>query len=159
MWFYVAFVLAGLGWAALIVFPRRPWANFWLAGVFIPTILGVMYTLVLLLWWNAPPYPGDPLGFFSLSGLGKLFLNPGLLLAGWIDLLVMPLVVGAWMARRAALVRVPYVYLLPALLATAAFPGTGFVLFAIVVAIGGRWHNVAAFEAVPPTDSTPVTLP
>src|SRR5258706_5361625 len=108
--FFVAFAIAGLGWAALILFPRRQWANFWVAGIIIPSILGVLYTLALLLWWNAPPFPGHPLDFFTHAGLRRLFQNDGLLLAGWIDLLVMPLLVGAWMTRRAAQVKVPYVY-------------------------------------------------
>lgn len=156
--YYVTSGLAGIGWAALILFPRRPWANFWLAGVIVPTILGLMYTLTLLLWWNQPPFPGHPQDFFSLGGLRRLFQNDGLLLSGWIDLKVMPLVAGAWMARRAAQLRVPYVYLLPAMLATIAIPGTGFAIFILVVGLGGRWNNLAAVEGVPPTDSLPVTV-
>lgn len=156
--FYVTSALAGIGWAALILFPRRPWANFWLAGVIIPTILGLMYTVTLLTSWNAPPFPGHPQDFFSLFGLRRLFRNDGLLLSGWIDLKVMPLVAGAWMARRAAQLRVPYVYLLLAMLATIAVPGTGFAVFVLVVGLGGRWNNMAAVEGIPPTDSLPVTV-
>ncbi len=154
--FYVALALAGAGWASLILFPRRPWANFWFAGIIVPLILGIGYTLVLLLSWNEGPHPGDPKGFFSLGGLYGLFANDGLLLAGWIDLLVMPLIAGAWMARRAAQVKIPYVYLLLALVATLAVPGTGFVIFAVAAAIGGRLNNMAVFEGVPPVDCPPV---
>jgi hypothetical protein len=153
--FYVALAIAGAGWAALIVFPRRPWANFWFAGVIVPLILGIFYTLVLLLSWNANP-PGKVTGFLSLGGLFGLFQNPGLLLAGFIDLLVMPLIAGAWMTRRAAQVKIPYVYLFLCLIATLAVPGTGVVLFVIVASIGSRMNSMAAFEGVPPVDCEPV---
>jgi hypothetical protein len=153
--FYVALAIAGAGWAALIVFPRRPWSNFWFAGVIVPLILGIFYTLVMLLSWNANP-PGRITGFFSLGGLFGLFQNPGLLLAAWIDLLVMPLIAGAWMTRRAAQVKIPYVYLVLCLIATLALPGTGVVLFVIVSSIGSRMNSMATFEGVPPVDCEPV---
>lgn len=153
--FYVALAIAGAGWAALIVFPRRPWANFWFAGVIVPLILGVFYTLVLLLSWNESP-AGKVSGFLSLGGLFGLFQNPGLLLAGFIDLLVMPLIAGAWMTRRAAQVKIPYVYLFLSLIATLAVPGTGVVFFIIVASIGNRMSSMATFEDVPPVDCAPV---
>jgi hypothetical protein len=153
--FYVAMAIAGTGWAALIVFPRRPWANFWFAGVIVPLILGIFYTLVMLLSWNEPP-AGDPLNFFSHPGLMRLFTNSGLRLAAWIDLLVMPLMAGAWMTRRAAQVKIPYIYLLFCLIATLAVPGTGVVLFVIVASIGNRMNSMATFEGVPPVDCEPV---
>src|SRR5260221_2581941 len=153
--FYVALAIAGTGWAALIVFPRRPWANFWFAGVIVPLILGIFYTLVMLLSWNEAP-AGHPIDFFSHPGLARLFSNSGLRLAAWIDLLVMPLIAGAWMTRRAAQVKIPYVYLFLCLVATVALPGTGVVLFVIAASIGGRMNSMATFEGVPPVDCAPV---
>jgi uncharacterized membrane protein YoaK (UPF0700 family) len=85
-----------------------------------------------------------------------LFLNLGLLLAGYIDLVVMPLILGAWMARKATQIRMPYIYLLPCLLLTFVVPGTGFVLFVVIVAIGRGWSQIAKFEGQPPPNSSPV---
>jgi ABA DEFICIENT 4-like len=155
--FYIAGLIAGLGWAALIFAPRRIWWTFWFAGVIIPLILGLLYTLVFLLYWNIPP-EGTFKGFFSLYGLRSLFENDGLLLAGWIDLLVIPLIVGAWMTRRAAQIKVPHAWMIPILLITLGFPGTGFVLFAVLVAIKGRWKDIAPIEDMPQVDCNPVEV-
>jgi len=153
--YLLVMALAGLGWLALVLFPRRPWANFWFSGLVIPIILGPLYTVVMLVYWFQNP-PGKVSGFFSLAGLRELFDNGGLLLAAFIDLLVMSLLVGAWMARKAAQVRMPYVYLLPCLVLTIALPGTGIVLFAVILAIRGGWSQIARFEGQPPTNTAPV---
>ena len=155
MLFYLVMILAAISWLALIVFPRRPWANFWFSGLVMPVVLGLLYTVVMLIFWFQNP-PGKVSGFFSLPGLRGLFDNPGLLLAGFIDLILMPLVAGAWMARKAAQIRMPYVYLLPCLVLTLAVPGTGFVLFAVIVAIGGRWSEIAGFDGQPPAETEPM---
>jgi len=60
------------------------------------------------------------------------------------------------MARKAAQIRMPYVYLLPCLVMTFVFAGVGFTLFTIVTAIGKRWSEIAKFEAQPPTNTSPV---
>lgn len=147
--FYVTLVIAGVAWGALIIFPRQPWANFWFAGLTAPLLLGVLYTSVMTIYWFQPPV-GTPAGFLSLDGFGRLLENRGLRLAAYIDLMVMPLLVGTWMARKAAQLRMPFVYLLPCLIITLVLPGTGFVLFAIFVAMGQGWARVAKFEAQPP---------
>jgi len=153
--FYVSLAVAGAGWLALILFPRRTWANFWFAGLVTPALLGILYTAVMLVFWYQPPV-ADPLNFFSLGGLARLFANRGMLLAAWVDLLVMPLIVGAWMTRRAAQARIPYLYLFVCLVLTLVLPGTGFVVFVVVVGIGGRWKEVARSEGIPPVDSVQV---
>jgi hypothetical protein len=61
----------------------------------------------------------------------------------------------AWIARKAAQIRMPYVYLLPCLLIGFFFIGFGFALFAIIAAIGGGWSVIARFEAQPPTNTEP----
>ena len=79
-----------------------------------------------------------------------------LLLAGFLDLLIMPLLLAAWMARKAAQVRMPYVYLLICMVVTFGAPGTGFVLYALFVALGGRWSQIARFDGQPPVNAAPV---
>jgi hypothetical protein len=154
--FYFSFALAGLGWGALFLFPRRAWANFWLAGIYVPLVLGIIYTFMMILYWFQPPYPGNLIDFLLPEGLSNLFRNHGLRTAGFIDLLAFPLIAGAWMARRAAQIRMPYIYLAICMLLTITVPGTGFVAFILVVAIKGRVRDLAGFEGVPPAESLEV---
>lgn len=155
--FYVVFLIALVGWVALFIFPARPKANFLIAGLIVPVTLGVFYTVSMLLWWNVEPV-GRFSNFLSLRGLQNMFQNPGLLLAAWIDLLVIPLIVGAWMARRATQIRMPRVWLYLCLAVTLGFPGTGFVLFALIVLWKGRWKDIASLEDVAPLDCAPVSI-
>jgi len=134
----------------LFLFPRRSWANFWAAGVVLPLILCALYTVIFGVYWFQEPR-GNAYGFFSLTGLHSIFQNQGLLLAGFIDLTAIPLFLGAWMTRKAAQIGVPYILLLPSLLLTAGFPATGFVFFAIVVAIRRGWHQIQQVESQTPS--------
>ena len=158
-----SFIFTGIAWLCLIIFPRQSWANFWFAGVWGPVILGLVYTFVLFYYFFQPYTVGaytftrsNPLHFFTLQGLRCLFLKDGVLLAGFLDLLILPLMVGAWMTRKAAQIRMPYIYLLPCLLLTFGAPGTGVVLFALFVATGGRWSQLARFDGQPPVNVSPV---
>ena len=49
-------------------------------------------------------------------------------------------------------------YVIPpaCLVMTFVFAGIGFALYALMVAIGGRWSQVSKFEGQPPTNTTPV---
>jgi hypothetical protein len=153
--YYVVMALALSGWAALICLPRRPRFNFWFAGVFVPLALSLFYVYLLIAFWFVPP-GGRFADFFTLDGIYRMMGNRGLLLAVWLNLTTMGLVAGAWMTRKAAQVRMPYVWLLPCLLLTFLFAGFGFLLFAVINAVGGTWTSIAKVEDVPPTDSVPV---
>src|SRR5688572_21371192 len=137
-WMYlISFILTAVAYLTLIIFPRQSWANFWFAGLYVPLVLSILYTLVLFIGFfqpvTNPPGTGpviapfsSPLEFFSLPGLRFLFEKDLLLLAGFLDLLIMPLLLAAWMARKAAQIRMPYIYLLVCLIVTFGAPGTGF---------------------------------
>jgi len=153
--YYVVVGIALTGWLALFFFPRRPWANFWYAGVIVPLVLSLFFIYLCLAFWFVEP-PGQFSAYFSLGGVHQLFQNPGLLLVGWTDLLFVDLILGAWMTRRAAQARIPYIYLLPCLLLTFTFAGFGFALFAVICAVGGRWSAIARFEGIPDVNSEPV---
>jgi len=64
-------------------------------------------------------------------------------------------VAGAWMARKAAQIRMPYLFLFPCLILTFMFAGFGFALFSIIAAIGAGWGEIAKFEGQPPTNTVP----
>lgn len=153
--YFVVTGLALVGWLALIVFPRQPWANFWLTGLVIPLLLALAYMALLLIFWFGPPAATFS-QFRTLNGVFQMFSNPGLLLVAWINILAMDLVAGAWMTRKAAQLRMPYLYLLPCLIMTFIFAGFGFALFSIAVGVYGRWSDIARFEGQPAINSAPV---
>jgi Domain of unknown function (DUF4281) len=153
--YFVVMGLATVGWLALIIFPRSRRANFWFSGLVVPLLLCLLYMYLLLTYWFRDP-PGNLLQFLTLKGVMAMLANPGLMLVAWINIVAMDLVVGAWMARKAAQIRMPYVYLLPCLILTFVFAGFGFTLFAIIAGIGGGWSEIAKFEGKPPTNTEPV---
>ena len=153
--YFVVMALAVAGWLGLIFLPRRRLTNFWLAGLIVPLALCLLYMYLLLTFWFREP-AASFLQFLTLDGVADMFRNKGLLLVAWINLVMMDLIVGAWMARKAAQIRMPYVYLLPCLILTFVFAGFGFTLFSIIAAIGGGWTEISRFEAQPPTNTSPV---
>jgi hypothetical protein len=171
----MALVLTVITYLILIIFPRQSWANFWTAGIIVPTMLGVAYGMVLMYYaltatpceqiqvysggaWKplTCPQVSSPTNFLYLEGLRNLFHKDGLLLAGFLDLLLMPMIVAAWMARKAAQVRMPYVYLLPCIVLTMAVPGVGFWLFVLFAGLHGRLAEIAKFDGPPPIETAPV---
>jgi len=166
--YFISFIVTAVTYLTLIIFPRQSWANFWFAGLYVPLLLSILYTFVLFIGFfqevRNPPLTGQvianfssPLEFFSLPGLRFLFAKDLLLLAGFLDLLIMPMLLAAWMARKAAQIRMPYVYLLICIIVTFGAPGTGFVLYALFVGLGGsRWSQIARFDGQPPVNSAPV---
>ena len=181
----ISFIVTVVGYMVLIIFPRQSWANFWVSGVILPALLGAVYTVVLLIsfFGSDPKHTqqircdelqqavarggayqcedstqnvSSPKDFLSLEGLRRLFLKDGLLLSGFLDLLLVPLALAAWMTRKAAQVRMPYIFLLPCILLTFGFPGTGVVVFVILAGLGGRLAQIARFEGQPPTNTMPV---
>lgn len=153
--FYLAFIVYVAGWALLIPFSRRTWANFWWAGVIAPLVLSLLSLFLLVAYWRGEPHV-TLFDFFSLEGFGRMFRNPGLLLAAFVEILATALVSGAWMARKGEQVRIPPPYVTASLIATAVNVPAGFILFAIVAAAGGRWQHIAECEEPPQTDSDPV---
>jgi hypothetical protein len=152
--YYVVMGLSTIGWLGLIFFPRSRLTNFWLAGLVLPLALCLIYMFLVLTFWFRDP-PASLRQFLSLEGIVDMFRNHGMLLVAWTDLVIMDLVGAAWMTRKAAQIRMPYIYLLPCLLVGFLFIGFGFTLFAIIAAIGGGWPVIAAFEAQPPTNTVP----
>ncbi len=151
----VSFIITVVAYLVLIIFPRQSWANFWFSGVVVPVLLGVIYTFVLFIYFFQPPV-SNPFDFFSLVGLRHLFLKDGLLLACFLDLLLAPLIAAAWMTRKAAQIRMPYVFLLPCIVLTLGVPGTGVVVFFMLAAIRGRLSEIPRFDGQPPTNTAPV---
>lgn len=136
--FSAANSLAMAGWVALLAFPRRRLANWWISGLIIPGLLSAFYVALLVIH-----VPGAAGGFSSLAGVAALFATPGVLLAGWVHYLAFDLFLGAWMARRATAEGLPLWALLPALPVTFLVGPAGLLLFLALrgLATRGRLHQ------------------
>ncbi len=95
-WFSLAGMPTMLGWAILILAPRRwPVLNS-LPALWFPAMLSVGYSVLILLYFGRVEG-----GFGSLAEVETLFASKPLLLAGWVHYLAFDMFVGAWIARRA----------------------------------------------------------
>lgn len=122
--FSIANTLALVGWVILLVFARRRWAHWHVAGIGIPAALAVAY--LVLLAWQAPGAGG---GFSTLAGVRALFAQDGVLLAGWLHYLAFDLFLGAWMCRRATAEGLAWWRLYPALPFTFLAGPAGLLVF------------------------------
>lgn len=150
--FYVTMGLALLSWLGLFIAPGKRAVNWWLCGILTPSVMAVVYGYFLIAYWDQPA--GVSFGaayaqrFGSLPGVTGMFSNEGLLLVGWLDILAMDLVGGAWAARRAQRTRMPHLALLPCLLLTYAQAPLGLGLYFIVEAVRGKLQ-VSDFGRLP----------
>jgi len=114
------------GWLVLIagVAIRSETLRRQIAGRFIPLILALGYSILLVTSW-----PGTEGGFTSLEEIAQLFGSPWLLLAGWVHYLAFDLFVGAWAAQDAAERGSPRFLLIPVLPAIFLAGPLGFALW------------------------------
>lgn len=139
--FFVCMGLALVSWIALFIAPGRRAVNWWICAVATPSVLAVIYGYLLVAYWDQPPDQSFLYTYLhrfgSLPGVSQMFRHPGLLLVGWLDILAMDLVGGAWQARRALKTGLPYGLLLPCLLVTYANAPLGMALYYIIEAARG----------------------
>jgi hypothetical protein len=121
--FSVVNLLAVAGWALLVAFPRRRWAQL-VSGRVLPALLSAAYVAIVAAVWGRAPG-----GFSSLEAVSLLFDNPWLLLAGWIHYLAFDLFVGNWIARDAHSRGIAHGWTVPLLLATFMFGPAGFLSY------------------------------
>jgi hypothetical protein len=124
--FNYANMLAMAGWIILILLPRRWPALFWVPQFWIPGVLALGYSGLILA--NFGTSDG---GFGTLAQVRALFASDSLLLAGWIHYLAFDLFIGAWIARRADEAGVHRLIQAPILAATFMFGPMGLLLFFI----------------------------
>jgi hypothetical protein len=128
--FSVANVVALCGWIMLGVLPGRPWVTRMITTKAVPSILAAVYTaIVVSLFWRAPG------GFSTLAGVGLLFSNPWLLLAGWVHYLAFDLLVGSWEVEDARERGISHWIVLPCLVLTFLFGPAGWLLYTTVRSI------------------------
>lgn len=120
---------AMIGWAILILAPRRYDLLFFIPQFFIPLGLSLLYAG--LMFSNIYTVDG---GFGSLADVRALFGKDEVLLAGWVHYLAFDLFIGAWIARQADGLGVPRLIQTVILLATFMFGPVGLALFLLMKA-------------------------
>lgn len=129
--FRVTNTLALLAWIALVLFPgRRSVSGLWCAVV-VPGALALSYAGVIgwKLATDGPPPPEvDPT---TLPGLRSLFADDWVLAAAWTHYLVFDMVVGAWIARDAVRLRLPWLLRTVALALTFLAGPVGFLVHVV----------------------------
>jgi hypothetical protein len=118
--------LALVGWILLAagVLLRLAWLADAVAGRLIPSILGVVYVVLIIKFWATAQG-----GFSSLQAVKSLFQSDWLLLAGWVHYLAFDLFVGAWIARTTVQSQLSRLVLVPILPLTLLFGPAGLVAF------------------------------
>lgn len=122
--FQVANMTALSGWLLLLASPFIPRVAQWGAGIVIPLVLSIAYTGLILAFWSRAEG-----GFDSLANVMALFKTPEIALAGWLHYLAFDLFIGAWEVRTARRERLPFLLVVPCLIATFLFGPAGLLAF------------------------------
>ena len=132
--FWLAHVLALIGWIALLLDPViGP------VSVRIARLAGLILALVylgLFLW--SPQGLAQLLGDYSLAGIGAVFANPMLALIGWVHYLAFDLWVGSWEVNEAKRRKLPHWMVVPCLVLTFLLGPIGLVAFDLLCRMRGR---------------------
>ena len=121
--------IALLAWIALVVFPSRRVVSHLLCGIVVPALLACGYAAVIgwKLTANGPP-PGD---LSTIGGLKAAFADDWVFAAAWAHYLVFDMVVGAWIARDAVRLGIPWPLRSLCLVLTFLLGPVGFLLHVV----------------------------
>ncbi len=124
--FQITNTVALLAWIGLVLFPGRRLVSHLLCATVIPGLLAACYAAVIgwKLASNGPP-PGDVM---TIAGLRAVFSDDWVFAAAWTHYLVFDMVVGAWIARDAVRLGIPWPLRTIALVLTFLSGPVGFLL-------------------------------
>ena len=137
--FSIASAMTLLGWAILILLPRRSDMLFSIPQYIIPFLLALLYAGFIMT--NFFTVDG---GYGSLAAVKLLFQKDELILAGWIHYLAFDLFIGAWVARQADALGIHRVIQAVLLLATFMFGPIGLGLFLVMKFLMRNAHQTAS---------------
>lgn len=126
-------MLALVGWALLMLSPKR-WN--WLlitTGIIIPGIFAAVYGGLMLSHLSSV----DGGGYASFTQVKALMASEPVLLAGWLHYLCFDLMVGTLIAKEADKIGIARLIQLPVLFSTFYYGPAGMLLFLLLKAI---WH-------------------
>ncbi|WP_260741352.1 ABA4-like family protein [Tunturiibacter lichenicola] len=131
-----------IGWILLIFLPRWRWSARLIAPVLIPVLLAVLYAFLVI-----TQFGHSPGGFSSLSSVGLLFQNRGMLLAGWVHYLAFDLFVGSWEVRDAQRIGIAHYLVAPCLVLTFLFGPAGWLLYVMIKSVALRTIGIEGDDA------------
>jgi hypothetical protein len=104
--FEVTNTVALVAWIALIAFPGRRFVSHLLCAVLVPGLLAACYAAVI--GWKLASGGPPPDDLMTLAGLRAAFADDWVFAAAWTHYLVFDMVVGAWIARDAVRLGIPW---------------------------------------------------
>lgn len=125
--YWYASVLIFLPWALLILAPRWRYSEliaFVAAGILI--LAAAVFTFRYL---SGGESGGN---LISLEGFRNLFRSKEMLLTGWLNYLSFCLLVGTWQTHDARQLKIPHLFIVPALLLTLLTGPVGLLLYLLV---------------------------
>ena len=128
--FQITNTVALLAWIGVVLFPGRRLVSHLLCATVIPGLLAACYAAVIgwKLASNGPP-PGDVM---TIDGLRAVFADDWVFAAAWAHYLVFDMVVGAWIARDAVRLGIPWPLRTISLLLTFLAGPVGFLLHLVM---------------------------
>jgi hypothetical protein len=126
--------LAMLGWAVLILAPRRiPWLGV-VPRLAVPLLLSVLYSALMLGFFFTAEG-----GFGSLADVRALFASDPVLLAGWVHYLAFDLLIGCFLAERMDRAGVHRLIQAPVLVLVFLLGPMG-LLLGLAAELGAKWR-------------------
>ena len=136
--FSVCGTVAMVGWLGLVLLPKNRIVVEWIARVFIPAAIGVVYISLMLVYFGAAPADGS---FSSLAAVRALFSIDGLLLAGWIHYLAFDLFVGSWEVTDSQKEGISHWLIIPCLFLTFMAGPAGLLLYFVIKYLRRALHK------------------
>ena len=98
--------VALVAWIVLVVFPARRFVSHLLCAIVVPGLLAVCYAAVI--GWKLTTDGPPPDDVMTIPGLRGVFADDWVFAAAWTHYLVFDMVAGAWIARDAIRLGIPW---------------------------------------------------
>lgn len=138
--FQITNTVALLGWIVLVLLPGNKKVSGLLCAVLIPGALAAAYAAVIV--WKLSAGGPSPSELGSIAGLRNAFADDWVFAAAWTHYLVFDMVVGAWIARDAIRLGIPWPVRSACLVLTFLLGPIGFLLHLLARGLGARQVTV-----------------
>lgn len=145
--FEITNTVALVAWILLVALPGRRAVAHVACAVVVPALLAAAYVAVLVAKLAAGGDGGPAPDLMTLAGLRQVFADDWVFAAAWTHYLAFDMVVGAWIARDAVRLGIPWPLRTVALVLTFLAGPAGFLLH--VVTRGLLRHTAAAGDSGP----------
>jgi hypothetical protein len=144
-YFQATNTLALAAWIVLVALPGRRIVSGMVCGIAVPAVLAASYVAVI--GWKIASGGPPPEDVMTLAGLQQVFTDPWAFAGAWTHYLAFDMVVGAWIARDAVRLEIPWPLRTVSLLLTFLAGPAGFLIHVI-----GRFllRRQLAADAGPP---------